>query len=51
MQVHDELVLEVARAHVEEVIAMLRARMTAAAALRVALRVEIGQGQNWDEAH
>ena len=51
MQVHDELVLEVAREHVAAVTAAVRSRMTEAAALRVPLRVEIGTGSNWDEAH
>jgi len=51
MQVHDELVLEVARAHVAAVTEVVRKRMTEAAALRVPLRVEIGTGANWDEAH
>ncbi|MES2673242.1 MAG: DNA polymerase I [Pseudomonadota bacterium] len=51
MQVHDELVLEVAEAHVEEVCGGLIARMAAAASLKVPLLVEFGVGNNWDEAH
>jgi DNA polymerase-1 len=51
MQVHDELVLEVPRAHLEEVHEAVRGHMSGAAALRVPLRVEIGAGANWDEAH
>ncbi len=51
MQVHDELVLEVAREHVSAATEAVRKRMTEAAALRVPLRVEIGTGANWDEAH
>ncbi len=51
MQVHDELVLEVPREHLAEVRDAVRAHMTAAASLRVPLRVEIGAGANWDEAH
>ena len=51
MQVHDELVLEVPREHLEEVREAVRGHMTGAAALRVPLRVEIGEGANWDEAH
>ena len=51
MQVHDELVLEVAQEHVTAVTEMVRSRMTEAAALHVPLRVEIGTGANWDEAH
>jgi DNA polymerase I len=51
MQVHDELVLEVAEAQVEEVCEGLIARMAAAANLKVPLLVEFGLGNNWDEAH
>ena len=51
MQVHDELVLEVPEAAVDEVRAGLEARMSAAAQLRVPLKVETGTGANWDEAH
>jgi DNA polymerase-1 len=51
MQVHDELVLEVAEAQIEEVTAGLIARMSAAAQLKVPLLVEAGVGNNWDEAH
>ncbi len=51
MQVHDELVLEVRAAAVEEVGAAVRERMVSAAALAVPLCVDIGSGANWDEAH
>lgn len=51
MQVHDELVLEVRADAVEEVRAGVRQHMCAAAALRVPLKVEVGVGANWDEAH
>jgi DNA polymerase-1 len=51
MQVHDELVLEVAEAQLETVTSGLIARMSAAAALRIPLLVEAGVGNNWDEAH
>jgi len=51
MQVHDELVLEVAEDQVARVEQGLRERMSAAATLRVPLKVEIGRGLNWDEAH
>jgi DNA polymerase I len=51
MQVHDELVLEVADGTVESLVGGLRAHMTQAAALAVPLKVEIGVGRNWDEAH
>ncbi|RME33774.1 MAG: DNA polymerase I [Gammaproteobacteria bacterium] len=51
LQVHDELVLEVAEGEVEEVTATLRELMTGAAELAVPLVVDIGVGGNWDEAH
>ena len=51
MQVHDELVLEVRADAVETVTGAVRERMTSAGELRVPLRVDIGTGANWDEAH
>jgi DNA polymerase-1 len=51
MQVHDELVLEVATDSAEDLAAELTARMEAAAQLRVPLKVDFGLGSNWDEAH
>jgi DNA polymerase-1 len=51
MQVHDELVLEVATSAIEDVRTMLRAEMIAAEKLSVPLKVDIGTGSNWDEAH
>ena len=51
MQVHDELVLEVPNDELDEVSAGLKQRMEAAAKLDIPLIVDIGNGQNWDEAH
>jgi len=51
MQVHDELVLEVRSDLVDEVTAQIRGHMSQAAELKVPLKVEIGMGDNWDEAH
>jgi len=51
MQVHDELVLEVEQTRVEEVTAAIRGHMMGAAELRVPLKVDVGTGVNWDEAH
>ncbi len=51
MQVHDELVLEVADAAVDIVASQLRERMARAAELAVPLKVDVGIGLNWDEAH
>jgi DNA polymerase-1 len=51
MQVHDELVFEVAESQIEEAGKRVRDSMVEAAALRVPLVVDIGAGSNWDEAH
>ncbi|MBV1932511.1 MAG: DNA polymerase I [Porticoccaceae bacterium] len=51
MQVHDELVLEVPLDEVGIVQTGLKARMETAAQLDVPLIVDIGTGDNWDEAH
>ena len=51
MQVHDELVFEVAEAAVEEVTRAVIARMERVAELAVPLVAEAGVGANWDEAH
>jgi len=51
MQVHDELVVEVLEKDVESVSGLLRMEMEQAAALKVPLIVDIGIGDNWDEAH
>ena len=51
MQVHDELVLEVAEAELEEVKNALVSLMSEAMSLSVPLLVEAGVGDNWDEAH
>ena len=51
LQVHDELVLEVGEHDVEAVAAQVSARMCGAADLAVDLVVDVGVGDNWDEAH
>jgi len=51
MQVHDELVLEVAEARVEHVSNKLCDIMSGALLLKVPLLVEAGHGDSWDEAH
>jgi DNA polymerase-1 len=51
MQVHDELVLEVANSAVDETVRQLREYMARAAELTVPLKVDIGIGPNWDKAH
>ena len=51
LQVHDELIFEVPVAREEEVKAKITEIMEGAAKLDVPLVVDIGQGNNWDEAH
>ena len=51
MQVHDELVFEVASDEVEPVRDKVIDLMCAAATLSVPLKVDAGTGENWDEAH
>ncbi|TNF53828.1 MAG: DNA polymerase I [Gammaproteobacteria bacterium] len=51
MQVHDELVFEVEEGAVAQVKPRIRAAMESAAELAVPLLVEIGVGDNWEEAH
>jgi DNA polymerase-1 len=51
LQVHDELVLEVREDLVEQISKDIRVHMSGAADLDVPLLVEVGVGNNWDEAH
>ncbi len=51
MQVHDELVFEVAEADVEALNSGVVTRMSEAAQLDVPLVVDTGVGENWDQAH
>jgi len=51
MQVHDELVLEVADEAIETIVGQTRTHMIRAADLSIPLKVDVGVGRNWDEAH
>ena len=51
MQIHDELVFEVKEKMVEDLIPMIKKEMEGAVSLKVPLIVDIGYGQNWEEAH
>ncbi len=51
VQVHDELVLEVAERDLAPVEALVRREMEGAATLRAPLAVEVGHGRSWAEAH
>jgi DNA polymerase-1 len=50
LQVHDELVFEVAAGELDTLTSIVRTRMGGAADLRVPLDVQVGTGANWDEA-
>ena len=51
MQVHDELVFEVRSEKVAFYSELIKTQMESAADLVVPLIVDVGQGNNWDEAH
>jgi len=51
LQVHDELVLEVAEDAVDSASQGLKEMMEAVAQLTVPLAVDVGVGTHWDEAH
>jgi len=51
LQVHDELVFEVAEQDLQLLSEGVEFRMASAAALEVPLVVDIGSGANWDQAH
>jgi DNA polymerase-1 len=51
MQVHDELVFEVPQDELAQVRAQVPALMSGVAQLKVPLLAEVGEGDNWDQAH
>ena len=51
MQVHDELVFEIKEQDVEKASAKIRQLMENSMKLDVPLRVDVGVGDNWDQAH
>ncbi|MFT5930630.1 MAG: DNA polymerase-1 [Oceanospirillaceae bacterium] len=51
MQVHDELIFEVDADQVDALVAGVKAAMEGAAELLVPLIVDVGMGENWDQAH
>jgi len=50
MQVHDELVFEVAEEHVNDFAGEIKRHMSEVAALRIPLLVSVGIGDDWDKA-
>jgi DNA polymerase-1 len=51
LQVHDELVLEVPVPEIEEIKLAVDNLMSGVVELKVPLRVDVGMGENWAEAH
>ena len=51
MQVHDELVFEVRKKKQDELAMLVKKLMESAVQLSIPLKVDIGVGDNWDEAH
>ena len=51
MQVHDELVFEVRESYLDAANAMIHKLMENSMELAIPLKVEVGIGNNWDEAH
>ena len=51
LQVHDELVFEVLEEDLDLIVEGVKFRMITAASLDVPLVVDVGIGDNWDQAH
>ena len=51
LQVHDELILDTPKKEIDSVIAILTDSMMGAANLDVPLEIDVGIGDNWDQAH
>ncbi len=51
LQVHDELVFEVPDDEIETMKQLVKTRMESALALSIPIKVDMGVGKNWDEAH
>ena len=51
LQVHDELILDTPKKEIDSVINLLTDSMIGAASLDVPLEIDVGVGDNWDQAH
>ncbi|MBX7145636.1 MAG: DNA polymerase I [Oligoflexia bacterium] len=51
LQIHDELVFECPAAERTEAVALIRHEMEHVAEFKVPLKVDVGLGKNWEEAH
>ena len=50
LQVHDELIFEVAKGELEQLTELVRTEMGSAYPLKAPLDVNVGEGESWDEA-
>ena len=51
LQIHDELVFDVAPGEIEKLSEIVRREMENAITLDVPVKVDVGIGENWFEAH
>ena len=51
LQVHDELILDTPKNEIDDVIRLITSSMMVAADLDVPLEIDVGVGDNWDQAH
>ncbi len=51
LQIHDELLFEVPNDELDRVIAIVRDKMEHVVALSVPLKVDVGHGPSWKDAH
>ena len=51
LQVHDELLFECPEDEAEEMSAEIKQIMESVVQLKVPLKVNVGRGKNWDDAH
>mgnify|MGYP003311694153 FL=1 len=51
IQVHDELIFEIHRDEIDTMTLLIKNEMEKAFKLKVPLRVDIGTGNNWFDAH
>ena len=51
LQVHDELILDTPKDEIDKIVSLVTESMMGAANLDVPLEIDIGIGDNWDQAH
>jgi DNA polymerase I len=51
LQIHDELLFEVPETEADRLVAMVREKMEGVMKLAVPVKVDVGRGKNWAEAH